>query len=261
LPKQPGNFSALVHLETWQWLAAAGGAFLIGLSKTGIVGIGIFSVGLFALVFPARESVGVVLPILVTADIVAVAVYRRHAIWSHLWRLFPWAALGIVLGYLAMGRIDDRQVARLIGAILMVISIWQIWRRRTAAHSITEPARVPESRWFVASVGIAAGFATMVANAAGPIMILYLLAMRLPKMEFLGTGAWYFLILNVFKIPFSWDLGIVNPASFGLDLTLAPFAIGGALFGRRLLQHINQALFENLALLFTGAAAVRLLAM
>ncbi|MBI4622170.1 MAG: sulfite exporter TauE/SafE family protein [Verrucomicrobia bacterium] len=248
-----------MHLETWQWLLAAGGAFLIGLSKTGIVGIGIFSVGMFALVFPSRESVGVVLPILITADIVAVAAYRRHAVWSHLWRLFPWAALGIVLGYLAMGRIDDHQVARLIGAILIVLSIWQVWCRRTTARSATEPERVPDSLWFVALVGIAAGFATMVANAAGPIMILYLLAMRLPKMEFIGTGAWYFLILNVFKVPFSWDLGIVNAASFVLDLTLAPFAIGGALFGRRVLQHINQALFEDLALLFTAAAAIRLL--
>lgn len=248
-----------MHLETWQWLLAAGGAFLIGLSKTGIVGIGIFSVGMFALVFPSRESVGVVLPILITADIVAVGAYRRHAVWSHLWRLFPWAAAGIVLGYLAMGRIDDHQVARLIGAILVVLSGLQVWRRRTAAGATAEPERVPGSLWFVASVGIAAGFTTMVANAAGPIMILYLLAMRLPKMEFIGTGAWYFLILNVFKVPFSWDLGIVNPASFVLDLKLAPFAIGGALFGRRVLQHINQALFENLALLFTVAAAIRLL--
>lgn len=248
-----------MHLESWQWWLAGCGAFLIGLSKTGIVGISIFSVGMFALVFPARQSVGVVLPILITADIVAVAAYRRHAVWAHLWRLFPWAALGIILGYVAMGRINDQQVARLIGAILVVLTALQIWRRRSTAAAGAEPESVPSSLWFVASVGILAGFTTMVANAAGPIMILYLLAMRLPKMEFIGTGAWYFLILNVFKVPFSWNLGIINDASFLLNLKLAPFAIGGALFGRRVLQHLNQTLFERLALVFTAAAAIRLL--
>src|SRR6476661_4170882 len=99
-----------MHLALWQWAILVTAAFLIGVSKTGITGLGTFAVALFALALPARSSVGVVLLILISADIIAVTIYRHHAIWSHLWRLFPWAAIGIILGYFAVGRIDDRHV-------------------------------------------------------------------------------------------------------------------------------------------------------
>ena len=247
-----------LHLLAWQWAMLALGAFLIGLSKTGIVGLGIFAVAIFALVLPARESVGVVLLILISADVVAVAAYRRHAVWSHLIRLFPWAAVGVVIGYLAVGRIDDAQVAQLVGTILVALVLLQGWRTRQAWLHPGEQD-VPQSRWFAPVVGILAGFTTMVANAAGPIMILYLLAMRLPKMEFLGTTAWYFLLLNCFKVPFSYGLGLINPASLGIDLALAPVAMVGALSGRALIRFIDQALFERLALVLTLLAALRLL--
>ena len=103
-----------LHLGVGSWAVLMAGALLIGLSKTGISGIGIFAVALFALVLPAREAVGTVLPILIAADVVAVTAYRRHAVWHHLWRLFPWAATGVILGYIAIGRISDRQVAALV---------------------------------------------------------------------------------------------------------------------------------------------------
>src|SRR5688500_11189295 len=118
------------QLALWQWALLLLGAFLIGVSKTGITGLGIFAVAVFALSLPARESVGAVLPVLIVADVVAVTAYRRHAVWSHLLRLFPWAVTGIVLGYLAMGRIDDRQVAILVGAILLALVGLQWWRTR-----------------------------------------------------------------------------------------------------------------------------------
>ncbi len=269
-----------MHLDGWQWGLATLAAFLVGLSKTGIAGIGIFAVALFSLVFRERAP-GIVLPILIAADVVAVASYRRHASWPHLWRLFPWAAAGVVLAFAAMGRIPDRQAAQLIGAILLVMTGLHVWRAQTtkkeaapiAAQDNTasddtrkrdarkNPASddVPHNAWFSAAMGLAGGFTTMVANAAGPVMTLYLLAMRLPKMEFFGTAAWYFLVLNVFKIPFSVGLGWISPATLRLDAWLAPVAIGGALFGRVLIPHINQKLFESLALFFSALAGLRLL--
>src|SRR5690606_11683714 len=108
-----------MHLETWQWLIALVAAFNIGLSKTGVAGLGVLSVALFALVFPAKESTGIVLLILIAADIVAVVAYRRHAVWIHLWRIFPWAALGIVAGYFVLGHINNQQTARILGVILL----------------------------------------------------------------------------------------------------------------------------------------------
>ena len=244
-----------MDLAPWQWLIAFAGAFLIGVSKTGITGLGAFAVALFALIMPPRESVGVVLPVLMTADVVAVALYRRNAVWSHLIGLMPWTAAGVLVGFFALGRIDNQQVGRLIGAILVVLVVLQFWRSRVARSQ----EEVPHALWFVAATGILAGFTTMVANASGPIMILYLLAVGLPKIEFLGTTAWFFLLLNWFKVPFSYQLGMINLNSLPLDLAVAPLALAGAFLGRQVILRIDQVLFENLTLIFTLLAAIKLL--
>ncbi len=243
-------------LTLWQWALLVLGGFLIGISKTGITGLGTFAVAIFSLSLPTRDAVGAVLPVLITADIVAVTVYRRHAVWSHLLRLFPWAAVGVLIGYVALGRTNDRQVTILVGGILLSLVVLQWWRQSGPSSVAGDP---PHNRWFSAGVGVLAGFTTMVANAAGPIMVLYLLAMRLPKLAFVGTTAWYFMLLNLFKVPFSLGLGLITPASLALDLRLAPAAILGALSGRVLIRHIDQTLFENLALGFTFLAALKLL--
>jgi len=244
-----------MHLELWQWALGALGAFLVGLSKTGIPGLGILNVAIFALVFPARESVGLVLIILICGDIVAVTTYRRDASWSHLIRLFPWAAAGVVLGYFALGRINDSQMRHLIGIILLFLVMFQYIRSRRVAIAEVQPP----SLWLAPLAGITAGFTTMVANAAGPVMVLYLLAMRLPKILFVGTAAWYFFMLNIFKIPFSASLGLINPSSLGVSLWLGPFAALGALIGRPIAERLNQRLFELIALGLTFVAALLML--
>ena len=243
-----------MHLELWQWALGALGAFLVGLSKTGIPGLGILNVAIFALVFPARESVGMVLVILICGDIVAVSAYRRDASWSHLWRLFPWAAVGVVAGYLALGRVNDSQMRHVIGAILIALVLFQFIRSRRPARPDDE-AR-PVRPWLAPLTGITAGFTTMVANAAGPVMVLYLLSMRLPKILFVGTAAWYFFALNVFKVPFSASLDLINPSTLGVSLYLAPFAMLGALVGRPIVERLNQRIFELSALALTFVAAL-----
>ena len=246
-------------LSPWQWALAALGAYLVGISKTGIAGLGVFSVALFASALPARESTGIVLIILIAADIVAVITYRRQASWPHLLRLFPWAAVGIFIGFLVMGRIDAQTTQRLIGAILVTIVVVHFWRRaRTKALANLEAEAKPHPQ-LAAVTGVSAGFTTMVANAAGPIMVIYLLAMRLPKYIFMGTAAWYFFILNLFKVPFSYSLGLINANSLPISLALAPVAVAGALTGRVLIRHINQQVFELLALVLTFVAGLRLL--
>jgi uncharacterized membrane protein YfcA len=243
-------------LEPWQWALVTSAAFLIGMSKTGITGIGVVALALFALILPARESVGAILPLLILGDVMAVTIYRRNAVWPHVVRLFPWAAIGVILGYFAVSVINNRQVSVLIGITLIVIVILQWWRTR---NNVVDAEDVPHHTWFIVLVGILAGFSTMVANAAGPIMTLYLLAMRLPKMEFVGTTAWFFMLINWFKVPFSANLGLINPGSLGLDLALAPAVILGAAAGRAALPYINQRLFENIALVFALLAGIKLL--
>ena len=246
----------LMHLTAWQWSLLALGAFVTGLSKTGIAGLGVLSVALFANALPARASTGALLPLLLSADLFGVAFFRKHANWAHLWRLFPFVVVGIVIGSLALGRIGNTAMQRMLGVILLVMVAVHLWRQY---QSETALARLPHSLWFAGLIGILAGFTTMVANAAGPIMVLYFLALGLPKLEFIGTGAWFYLAVNALKVPFSAQLGLITKDSLLLDAVLLGPMIPGALLGPRILSHINQRAFEWMALALTLAAAVRLL--
>jgi uncharacterized membrane protein YfcA len=232
-----------LNFHGWQWCLAALGAVLVGLSKTGITGLSLVFVSIFAAIMPARRSTGLVLPLLMVGDVVAVLSYRKHAQWRHVWRLRPWAAAGVVAGFFAMGRMSDRQTRLAIGLIVLGLALVYIARRLRAGTHTGEHAP-----WFAPAIGILAGFTTLVANAAGPLTVIYLLAMRLPKMEYMGTTAVFFLLLNLFKLPFMIGLGLVNTESLALNVALLPAVLAGAWFGRWLLRRIDQRLFENIVL-------------
>lgn len=244
-----------MNFEPWQWVLLYAAAVISGFSKTGIPGISILSVSIFALILPARESTGVVLPMLIFADVFAYFVYRKNLEWRRVGRLLPWAGAGLVLGWVALGYVNNQQATRLIGAIIALMLAVHAWRRtRSPADDNAAPPA-----WFGPFIGVFAGISTMVANAAGPVMTLYLLAMRLPKLEFLGTSAAFFLLINWIKVPFIAQLGLINASSLTLNLYLLPAVAAGALLGRPVVQRVNQRIFENAALLLAAAAAVRLL--
>lgn len=245
-----------MDLTTWQWTLLSLGAFFTGLSKTGIAGLGILSVALFANALPARESTGALLPLLLCADVFGIAFYRKHASWPHLWRLFPWVVAGVVAGYVTLDHISNSNIARLIGAILLLMVALHVSRKRNQAEIAD---RLPHSIWFAAFTGIMAGFTTMTANAAGPVMMIYLLAIGLPKLEFIGTAAWFFALVNAFKVPFSLELGLITSQSLQMDALLLIPMIPGALLGPKIVSHLNQQLFERVVLVLTILAAARLL--
>jgi uncharacterized membrane protein YfcA len=243
-----------LNFHAWEWFLAALGALLVGVAKTGITGLSLLFVALFASIMPARRSTGLVLPLLIVGDVVAFAAYRRHAQWRHVWRMLPWAALGVVVGALVMGRMDEHMTRVTLGVIVVGLSALHLASRaRPAAGEDDHPA------WFAPLIGVLAGFTTIVSNAAGPLMVIYLLAMRLPKMEYMGTGAAFFLMLNLFKLPFMIGLGLVTSDSLMLNLVLAPAVIAGTVLGRWLLGRINQRLFENIALALTVVAGAKML--
>lgn len=243
-----------MSLEPWQWTLAVVAALFIGLSKTAIGGLGMVSVAIFAHLLPAREASGFVLPLLICADIMAALAYREHTQWVHLARLFPWTGLGVLAGWFAMGRINDAQARVLIGAIILFMSAVHVWRRRRGDAAI-----VPHGGWFAPAMGVLAGFTTLVANAAGPLMAIYLLAMGLPKLQFVGTAAVFFFLLNLFKVPFMLQLGLVDLRSVTGNVVLVPAVLAGAYAGRRLLAHINQKRFEQVALALSALAGFKLL--
>lgn len=244
-----------MHFEPWQWALLYGAALISGFSKTGIPGISMLSVAIFAAVLPAKQATGVVLPMLIFADLFAWFIYRKHLEWRRVGRLLPWALAGLVLGWFALGRVSDHGAARLIGAILAVMLGLHVWRRRRRTDEMAAHAPI----WFGPAMGLFAGLTTMIANAAGPVMTLYLLAMRLPKLEFLGTGAAFFLLINWIKVPFMTQLGLINLESLTLNLWLLPAVAVGALLGRPVVERVNQRLFENLALALAALATVKLL--
>ena len=237
------------------WIVVSISSLLIGISKTGIMGVGILAIPLMASVLPARASVGVMLPMLIFADLFAAAYYRHHTHWRSLVRIIPWALLGVFLGCLALGKVNDQQLRPIIGGIVVVILGLNWWRERNRE----EDAPVPTYWWFAAILGLFAGITTMMANAAGPIMVIYLLAMRLPKTEFVGTSAWYFFIMNWLKVPFSASLGLINAESLTFNLTLCPLIAVGAGAGILILKWIPQKAFSRIVQFLAAVAGLQLL--
>lgn len=229
-------------------------AAFIGVAKTAIPGIGSLSVALFASVIPARESTGAILPLLMVGDVLGVVIYRRDAQWPVLLRLMAPIVVGILLGVVFVYYADDVVMRRTIGAVLLVLVGVHLAVARWRAEALTASGRL--SVW---GYGWLAGFTTMVANAAGPVMSLYLLAARLDKRAFLGTMAWFFAMVNLSKLPFSVGLGLVDEQSLLLDAALAPLVVVGAVVGRFAAKRMSQQLFERLVLAFTVVGALNLL--
>ncbi|GAC1670712.1 MAG: TSUP family transporter [Steroidobacteraceae bacterium] len=243
--------------EPLEWICAILGAAMIGISKAGISGLSILSVALFTHVFPSsKQASGLVLPLLIFGDCVAVLSYREHTQWRYLWKLLPWTACGVVLGYFTLGHSSDRAVRMMIGIIIVSLCVLGYWLR---LKDSAWPSAVSGHWILAAALGIAAGFITLVANAAGPLMAIYFVAMRLPKMQFVGTAAVFFMVLNLFKVPFMVGLGLITPQSFEFNLALAPAVLLGSLAGRRLLMRIDQNLFEKLALGLSAIAGILLI--
>ncbi|MFJ7999329.1 sulfite exporter TauE/SafE family protein [Streptomyces sp. NPDC096310] len=268
-----------MDISWWGVAALAAAAALVGFSKTAVSGANTVSLAVFAAVLPARESTGVLLPILIVGDVLAVLTYRRHAHWPTLWRLFPAVAAGVVLGTLFLLWAGDGAVRTSIGAILLLMAGVTVWRRR-ATRKRAEAAEAAEAeaeatgaggadsggaagastgRLRARSYGVLGGFTTMVANAGGPVMSLYLLSTGFQKLGFLGTSAWFFLIVNVSKLPFSVGLGLVDGESLLLDAALVLFVIPGALLGRFCVDRIDQRLFERLVIGATVLGGLQLL--
>lgn len=243
------------ELAWFGWALLGLAAVVIGLSKTAVPGAGTIAVAIFAAVLPARQSTGTILLLLIVADLFAIVMYRRDVNWRAIARLAPAVIAGILLGVLFLAVANDAWVKRLIGLILIgVIAITLLRRRMQGVVADEGPHRVA-----AAAYGTLAGFTTMVANAAGPVMSMYFLAARFPVREFLGTAAWFFAFVNIGKLPFSIGLGLVTAPGLVIDAVLVPFVVAGALLGRFVAGRLDQKLFERLVIIFTIVGAVYLL--
>jgi len=245
----------MLDLDLTGWLVIGLSAFIVGVSKTGIPGLGILPSLLMVYVLPAQQSVGTLLGILILGDLFAAGYHRRNAKWSHMFRLIPPALAGIVAGFFALKAITNEQLKPIIGAIVLIMLALSYWRTRGRNDDL----HIPTQWWFAAGLGFAAGLTSMMANAAGPIMIIYLLDMRLPKIEFVGTSAWFFFVINWLKVPFHTGLTTMTLASVKVNLMMLPAIAAGAVVGIFFLKRIPQKAFNTVVQVLAAAAAVKLL--
>jgi len=238
-----------------QVLIVASVAILIGMAKTGVHGAGMLAVPLLATVFGGQLSSGIMLPILLLADLMGVWYYHRHASWQHLKILFPWAAVGVVVGTITGSYIND-SIFKIVMAVTIVVSvIIMLWLEK-----MKTPEEIPDKKSFAIATGIAGGFTSMVGNLAGSVMSVYLLSVRLPKNAFIGTTAWFFLVVNWFKVPFHvfvWNTIQLNTIFFSL-LTL-PLIMLGAWLGIMLVRQLSDTTYRWFIIAMTLIAAAGML--
>jgi uncharacterized protein len=234
------------------WTGGMACAMLVGIAKTGVPGVGTLVVPLMALIMGnAKPGAGALLPLLCTADIFAVVWYRRHAETKRLWELFPWVVAGGVIGAFMLN-LPNAFLTPFVGWIVIAMVVVHLVRQFKGERML------PRNRAVVGSIGVAAGVSTTVANAAGPVMNLYLLGMRLPREQFVATGAWFFFLVNLAKVPvYVWQR-MITAQSLAFDAAFVPAVIAGAFLGRWLLPRIPQKQFERLVLLFTVVSALML---
>ena len=239
----------------YQWLLLVLCAMFVGMSKVGIPGISMFYIPVLALIFGGKASTGILLPMLMMADIFGVSYYHRHAEWKYLVKLLPWAFAGIGIG-LWVGKVINDEWFKNIIALLVFLGIGiMLWRDK---QKKTET--IPDTWWFAATMGILGGFATMIGNVAGPVFAIYMLAMHLPKNAFIGTGAWFFLIVNFFKFPLQvWVWNNIAWETIILDLLMLPAIAGGAFLGIWIVKRINEKTYRTFIIIVTVLSALLLL--
>lgn len=236
------------------WIMALTATFVVGISKAGIKGVAIINVTLMALAFGAKESTGLVVPLLILADIFAVVYYNRHCQWSYILRFLPWIIVGILIGVF-IGMDLDEQTFKIGMAIIILGSVVMMywWDRKKTKN-------VPSHWTFAGFIGILAGITTMIGNLAGAFSNIFFLAMRLPKNEFIGTAAWLFLIINLFKLPFHiWSWGTITPETLLINLKLAPAIFLGLFVGVRLVKIIKEDFYRKMILILTAFGAIMIL--
>jgi len=238
-----------------QWLLLVVCAMFVGMSKVGVPGIGMLVVPTLAIIFGGKASTGILLPMLMMADVFGVSYYHRHAEWKYLWKMFPFAFVGIGLALWVGEVVNDDWFKNIIAILVFVCIGLMLWKDRKKGSNF-----FPDTWWFAASMGILGGFATMIGNVAGPIFAIYLLAMHLPKNSFIGTGAWFFMIINISKFPlhiFVWNT--IDWSTLKFDVLLLPGIALGAFMGIWLVKKIPEKVYRTAVIIVTALSAFLLL--
>ena len=248
------EFFQSFHLSTTDWFWVLLCALCVGLGKTGLSGIGMFIVPVLASVFGAKPSTGILLPMLIMGDIMGVMYYHRHADLKLLLKLIPATVIGIIIAVFVGDMINDQQFKNLMAFIILAGVAIMIWNERRKSNE-----SIPHNWFFASFAGLLGGFTTMIGNAAGPVMTIYFLSMNLKKNNYIGTSAWFFLLVNVFKVPFHvFNWGTITTRTFLFDLGMLPIILIGAVSGIFIVKLIPEKPYRIFIMFSTILAAVKL---
>lgn len=242
-----------LSLEQLMWIAAA--AFLVGFSKTGISSFMMPSIPIIAGIFGGKESTGIILPMLIVGDVIALYYYNRHAEWRNIKKLLPWTLIGLIIAGVFGSYINDKQFTGIISISVLLCLVILIYTEQRG-----ENLKVPKNKFLYILTGMLCGFTSMIGNAAGPIFSVYLLAKGFKKNDFMGTTAWFFFIMNLSKIPLQilfWNN--ISIKRIALTFCMIPPIVIGAVLGALIIKKLNEKLFHRIILLVTGLAAIKLL--
>jgi len=230
-------------------------AILLGMAKAGLSGLGLAIIPIMALIFGAKESTGVILPMLIAADIMAVTYWHRHAVWKHILKILPWVAIGIGIALFVGNSINDNQfrivMLSVVWIMLILMIVNDLWKKESEV--------IPHNMVFGSGMGLAGGFATMIGNSAGPVFTLYFLAMRLPKKEFIGTSAWLYFIMNTGKLPLQaivWKN--ISLVSLIPGLISIPFIALGIFIGIKIVNLFSESVYRYFVIITTLVSSVLL---
>ena len=248
------DFSAYIQHE-WSWAVMFLMAIFVGMSKTGVQGLAVLTVPLLAMTFGAKPSTGLILPVLCFADVIGVSYYRRKAEWKYILRLLPMAIAGFFLALWVDKLIPATEFKHLMGACLALVLGTMLWSQWKGKENI-----LIDKWWYSPLFGLLGGFTTMIGNAAGPVMAIYLLSIRMPKLAFVGTNAWFFLCVNFLKLPlqiFAWHN--INLTTLTIDACTIPFVLMGAYIGIRLVKFLPEREFRIFTTIVTIISVIMML--
>jgi hypothetical protein len=242
------------QLSWLNWFLAFLAALILGMGKAGIKGLGVLIVTIMAILFGGKASTGILIPLMVVADILAVFYYNRHTQWKFLLKILPTMVLGVLVGVWFGNDISEQLFRQVMAVFIIITVIMMVWMDQKKNKT------VPTHWLFASSMGLLSGITSMIGNLAGSFANIYFLAIRLPKNQFIGTAAWLFLIINVFKLPFHifvWKT--VTPESLLLNLFLIPGVLIGFFTGVKLVKLLNNEVYRKFIIIVTAAGALLIL--
>jgi uncharacterized membrane protein YfcA len=227
---------------------------IVGLSKAGLLGgLGVVGVPLLTLVMAPRDAAGMMLPVLLCMDAVAIWMYRKECDWGLLRIMLPGAAIGTVVGWVLWAVVSDAVVLLMVGVVTLIFVADAILPLRKKLEGLP-----PSKPWGVLWGGVA-GFTSFISHTGGPPFQIYVLPRKLPPAVYAGTTAFFFAIVNTAKLVPYYFLGQLNVQNLTLSAALAPVGVLGVFIGIYLVRRIDARLFYRIAYWLVFVLALQLI--